>query len=90
MTLEAEVLIVLVKSVVRSEARDLPGAQICSPIIEMRISTLQLEHLMVGRKLDARVVDAIFALHIISTELHAEKCSFVYISTQLFVFVPRA
>ena len=90
LTLEAEVLIALVTSVMRSEARDLPVAQICSPIIEMRISALQLEHLMVGRKLDARVVDAMIALHIIFTNIHAEECSFVYISTQLFVFVPRA
>ena len=41
----------------------LPGAQICSPIIEMGISTEQLEHLIVGRKFDIRVVDAILAFH---------------------------
>lgn len=39
----------------------LPGAHIWSSMFEMGISTLQFEHLIVGKKLDARAVDAMFA-----------------------------
>lgn len=38
-----------------------PGAQRWSPMFEMGISMVQFEHLIVGRKLDGRVVDAMFA-----------------------------
>lgn len=59
------------------EVTSLPGPQMWSPIIDMGISTLQLEHLMVGKKLDARVVDAMFAFHLFSNKCRATECSFL-------------
>jgi len=43
----------------------------------MGISTLQLEHLMVGRKLDARV-DAMIAFHFLSPKSRQGMFLFVY------------
>ena len=40
---------------------------------EIGISTLHIEHLIVGKKLDARVVDAMFAFHFPSRS-HVEEC----------------
>lgn len=71
-------------------ATSLPGAQVCPPIIEMGISTLQLEHLMVGKKLDARIVDVMVAFHLLLGRNQFEECSLVDRSRQLFVYVLRA
>lgn len=67
----------------------LPGAQICSPIDEIGISTLQVEHLMVGKKLDARVGDAMIGFHVFSAKFYVEECGLGR-SMQLFVYVLRA
>ena len=40
---------------------------------EIGISTLHIEHLIVGKKLDARVVDAMFAFHFPSRS-HVKEC----------------
>ena len=42
----------------------IPGAQTWSAIMDMGISALQLEHLIVGKKLEARVMDVMFAFHL--------------------------
>lgn len=45
---------------------------------------------MVGRKLDARVADAMIAFHLLSHQSYAKECSYLCTSMQLFVFVLRA
>ena len=71
------------------EANGLPEGQMCSPMLDIGIAILQLEHLIVGRKLEARIVDAMFASHLLPTKTRFEECSLVYINTQLFVCVLR-
>ena len=49
---------------IKSESR-VPGAHIWSPMFEIGISTLQFEHFIVGKKLEARVENAILAFHLL-------------------------
>ena len=39
--------------------------------MDIGISALQLEHLIVGRKLETRIVDAMFAFHIFLNQYRA-------------------
>ena len=71
-------------------AGSLPGEQTCSPIIDNGISALHVEHLIVGRKLEARAVDAMVAFHFLAKRDHVEECEVVQRSMQLFVYVLRA
>ncbi len=45
---------------------------------------------MVGRKLDARVVDAMITSHLFAAKSRTKEWSYLYANMQLFVFVLRA
>ena len=85
--LEVKVLSGLDKLHKTTRAGSLPGAQTCSPIMDKGISAVHVEHLIVGRKLEARAVDAMIAGHFLA---NVEECEMGQRSMQLFVYVLRA
>ena len=66
----------------------LPREQTWSPISEIGISALQFEHLMDGKKLDARVADAMVAFHL-PLDPVLRNALLGHASTQRFVYFPR-